>query len=78
MTIPVAVRRAMGLDTGDEVIFELDDESGVVTAHVRKAADFLALAGSVRIPPEWDGVDWPELRDAAWTAQLDRREHPTA
>jgi hypothetical protein len=51
VTSPVAVRRALDLNVGDEVIFELDPESGHAYAQVRKAADFLALAGSVPLKP---------------------------
>lgn len=67
--IPAAVRRALDLDKGDEIIFELDLGSGAPHAQVRKAADFMALAGSVPVPAEWVGADWPSLRAAAWSAQ---------
>ena len=72
VTIPVAVRRALDLDVGDEVIFEVDLGPGGPRAQVRKAADFLALAGSVPVPAEWAGADWPTLRAAAWSAQSER------
>ena len=77
VTIPVAVRRALDLDVGDEVIFELDPGSGEPHAQVRKAADFLALAGSVPVPAEWDGADWPNLREAAWSARSGRHDQPS-
>jgi AbrB family looped-hinge helix DNA binding protein len=77
VTIPVAVRRALDLDVGDEVIFELDPESGGAHAQIRKAADFLALAGSVPVPAEWAGADWPDLREAAWSAQAKLSHHPS-
>lgn len=77
VTIPVAVRRALDLNVGDEVIFELDPGSGEPHAQVRKAADFLALAGSVPVPAEWDGADWPNLREAAWSAQAERHDQPS-
>ena len=76
VTIPAAVRRALGLDTGDEIIFQVDPEPGGVRAQVRKAPDFLALAGSVPVPEEWAGADWATLRSAAWSAQAERRNDP--
>lgn len=72
VTIPVAVRRALDLHVGDELIFELDPEAGDARAQVRKAADFLALAGSVPVPAEWSGAEWPNLREAAWSAPAER------
>ena len=71
ITIPAAVRRALDLDKGDEVIFELNLGPGVPHAQVRKAADFIALAGSVPVPADWAGADWPTLRAAAWSSQAE-------
>lgn len=71
VTIPVAVRRALDLNVGDEVIFEVDTEVGESHAQMRKAADFLALAGSVPVPNKWVGADWPTLRAAAWAQQAE-------
>ena len=77
VTIPAAVRRALDLDKGDEVIFELDLGPGAPHAQVRKAADFMALAGSVPVPADWAGADWPSLRAAAWSAQAQRHDDPS-
>lgn len=71
VTIPAAIRRALDLDSGDEVIFEVDGAPGSPDARVRKAADFLALAGSVPVPPEWVDADWPSVRAAAWSTHID-------
>ncbi|MGH9065172.1 MAG: AbrB/MazE/SpoVT family DNA-binding domain-containing protein [Acidimicrobiales bacterium] len=76
VTIPAAVRRALDLDVGDEVIFEVDPAPSSPHAQVRKAADFMALAGSVPVPPEWADADWPSLRATAWSAQAERHHHP--
>lgn len=77
VTIPAAVRRALDLDKGDEVVFELDVGRGAPHAQVRKAADFIALAGSVPVPAEWADADWPSLRAAAWSAQAERKADPS-
>ena len=45
MTIPAAVRRALDLAMGETVIFEMEPGPGASHAQVRKAADFLAMAG---------------------------------
>jgi len=76
VTIPAAVRRVLDLDKGDEVIFEVDLGLGTPRAQVRKAADFMALAGSVPVPAEWADADWPNVRAAAWSAQAERHDDP--
>ncbi|MEO6881898.1 MAG: AbrB/MazE/SpoVT family DNA-binding domain-containing protein [Mycobacteriaceae bacterium] len=76
VTIPVAVRRALNLDVGDEVIFEVDPGPGEARAGLRKAADFLALAGSVPVPAGWRAADWPSLRASAWSAEAERPDPP--
>jgi AbrB family looped-hinge helix DNA binding protein len=72
VTIPVAVRRALGLDPGDELLFEIEPELG--RAQVRKAADFIDLAGSVPVPKELADADWESIRSAAWAVQAARQE----
>ena len=70
VTIPATVRRALGLDQGDELIFEIDSSPDSPTARLRKAADFAALAGTVPVPDEWADADGPTLRAAGWSAHL--------
>ncbi len=77
VTIPAAVRRALDLDKGDEVIFEVDLGPGIPHAQVRKAADFIALAGSVPVPAEWASADWSSLRAAGWSTRAERHEDPS-
>lgn len=74
VTIPAAVRRALGLEAGDDVIFEVDPGPEASRAQLRKAADFVALAGSVPVPAEWTGADWPKVREAAWSVQAERHK----
>jgi antitoxin PrlF len=72
VTIPIAVRRALGLGPGDQLVFELEPE--LSRAQVRKAAGFVALAGSVPVPKELADADWESIRGAAWAVQAARRE----
>ncbi|MGC8473196.1 MAG: AbrB/MazE/SpoVT family DNA-binding domain-containing protein [Candidatus Dormibacteria bacterium] len=72
VTIPVAVRRALGLDSGNKLVFEVDQEHGL--ARRRKATDFVELAGSVPVPEEWAGADWKTVRETAWAAEAGRRK----
>lgn len=79
ITIPVEVRRSLGLHAGDRVVFRLvdshvtlraehpdDDDEGAVA--LERVPDFFDLAGSVPIPDGVDAADWPAQRDAAWSA----------
>lgn len=72
VTIPAAIRQALGLESGDKLVFEVDSRHRL--AQVRKAADFLELAGSVPVPEEWAGADWETVREAAWAAQAGQRK----
>ena len=52
ITVPKAVRDALGLETGDEVVFRVDGNRAVLA----RTPDFLSLAGSAtspEIPPRW-------------------------
>jgi AbrB family looped-hinge helix DNA binding protein len=58
ITIPAPVRKALGLHQGDQVVFEISDPAAdQPEARLRRAADFFALAGSIRprtdVPSEW-------------------------
>ena len=44
VTIPVEIRRALGIEEGDEVVFRIDRE-GEAGLHVVKRVDLMSLAG---------------------------------
>ena len=46
ITVPKAVRDALGIETGDEVVFRVEGDRAVMA----KTADFLSLAGSFSVP----------------------------
>ncbi len=57
VTVPKAVREALGIKEGDEVIFRVEGNRAVLA----RTPDFLDLAGTIRVPAgkrnvAWDGV----------------------
>lgn len=57
VTIPKAVRDALGVKEGDDVVFRLEGERAVLA----RSADFLALAGTVRVPATKRNAAWDEV-----------------
>ena len=57
VTVPKAVREALGLEAGDEVVFRVDGSRAVLA----RTADFLALGGTVRVPAAKRNVAWDEV-----------------
>lgn len=56
VTIPIEVRKALGIRDGDQVLFEVNEAEHA--ARVRRAPDFLAMAGTIpprrRLPKSWE------------------------
>jgi len=57
VTVPKAVREALDLRAGDDVIFRV--ENGRAT--LAKVADFLDLAGTIPVPANRRNVGWDEI-----------------
>ncbi len=57
VTIPKAIRDALDLSEGDEVLFRVERSRAVVA----KTQDFLELAGSVSVPPAKRGTPWDDV-----------------
>jgi AbrB family looped-hinge helix DNA binding protein len=58
VTIPKAVREALGLADGDSVVFRVDGKRAVLA----RTPELLELAGAVSVPVAKRGVDWDEIR----------------
>jgi antitoxin PrlF len=58
VTIPKAVRDALGLAEGDSIVFRIEGERALLA----RTPDLLELAGSVSVPAEKRGVPWDEVR----------------
>jgi AbrB family looped-hinge helix DNA binding protein len=57
VTIPRAVREALSLGEGDEVVFRVEGERAVIA----RSPDLLALADSVSVPAAKRGTPWNDV-----------------
>ncbi|CAN5143041.1 hypothetical protein BH18ACT4_BH18ACT4_05410 [soil metagenome] len=57
VTVPKAVRDALGINEGDEIVFRVEGNRAVLT----RTPDFLALAGAIRVPAAKRNVSWDEV-----------------
>jgi antitoxin PrlF len=57
VTVPKAVRDALGIKEGDEVVFRVEGDRAVLA----RTPHFLDLAGSVRVPAAKRNVAWDEV-----------------
>lgn len=62
VTLPKAVRDALGIRAGDEVLFRVHKDRAVLA----KVPDFLDLKGSVPVPPAKKGASWSQIRSETW------------
>jgi antitoxin PrlF len=58
LTVPKAVRDALDLHEGDQVVFRVEG----ARAALSRTPDLLDLAGSVPVPAEKRGTSWSEVR----------------
>ena len=57
LTVPKAVREALGLQEIDEVVFHVEGDRAVLA----RTPDFLALAGSMTVPAAKRNVAWDDV-----------------
>lgn len=57
VTLPRAVRDALRIRAGDEVLFRIEGQRATLT----RAPDFLELEGSVLVPEARRGSPWDEV-----------------
>ena len=69
VTVPKAVRDALGLRDGDAVIFRIEGERAVLA----RTADFLDLKGSVAVTAETAGASMKEIRRSTRRARAASR-----
>ena len=81
VTIPAPIRRALRLTTGTRIVFHIEGTDVAIEhpagggrrARLERLPDFFELAGSVTVPPELRGADWPDVRREAWEKVANRR-----
>lgn len=57
VTVPKAVRDALGIHEGDEVVFRVEGNRAVLA----RTPDFLDLAGSISVPASKRNVAWDDI-----------------
>jgi antitoxin PrlF len=57
ITVPKAVRDALGLQEGDEVVFRVDGDRAVLA----RTPDLLSLAGSIAVPAAKRNAAWEDV-----------------
>jgi antitoxin PrlF len=57
VTVPKVVRDALGIKDGDEVVFRVEGDRAVLA----RTANFLDLAGTVKVPAAKRNVAWDEV-----------------
>ena len=70
ITIPRAVREALSIREGDEVLFRVEGQRAMMA----RSPDLIQLAGSVSVPAPKRGTPWDEvLRETRRTRAATRR-----
>jgi antitoxin PrlF len=65
VTVPKAVRDALGLEAGDELVFRVEGNRAIVA----RTPDFLALAGTFEVPADRRNLAWDEVLSQARAAR---------
>ncbi len=69
VTIPKAVRDALELQEGDEIVFRVERTRAIVA----KTADFIDMAGTVAVSKAKRGTSWDEVLRQTRRARAERR-----
>jgi len=68
VTVPAAVREALDLHEGDEVVFRVEGRRAVLA----RTRDLIGLAGAVQVPAAKRGAQWEEIRRRTRVARAAR------
>ena len=67
--VPKAVRDALGIGEGDNVIFRVEGNSAVLA----RTPDFLSLAGTIQVPAARRNAAWDDVIRKTRAARADAR-----
>lgn len=69
VTVPKAVREALGIKEGDELVFRVDGDRLVLA----RTPDFLSLAGTIRVSPARRNATWDDVIKKTRAARANKR-----
>lgn len=69
VTVPKAVRDALGIKEGDEVVFRVEGDRAVLA----RTAHFLDLAGTIHVPAAKRNAAWDDVLRTTRTARATTR-----
>ena len=69
VTVPKAVRDALGIEVGDEVVFRVEGKRAVLA----RTSDFLDLAGSIPVPASKRNAAWDDVVARTRAARASKR-----
>jgi antitoxin PrlF len=69
ITVPKAVRDALGIGEGDDVVFRVEGNRAVLA----RTPDFLSLAGTIKVPAARRNAAWDDVVRKTRSARADAR-----
>ena len=69
ITVPKAVRDALGIGEGDNVVFRVEGNRAVLA----RTPDFLSLAGTIKVPAARRNAAWDDVISTTRSARADAR-----
>jgi len=69
VTVPKAVREVLGIKEGDVVVFRVEGNRAMLA----RTADFLSLAGSVKVPAAKRNAAWDDVIRKTRSARASNR-----
>ena len=69
ITVPKAVRDALGIGEGDSVVFRVEGNRAVLA----RTPDFLSLAGTIKVPSARRNAAWDDVIRKTRSARADAR-----
>jgi AbrB family looped-hinge helix DNA binding protein len=69
ITVPKAVRDALGIGEGDNVVFRVEGNRAVLA----RTPDFLSLAGTIKVPAARRNAAWDDVIRKTRSARADTR-----